>query len=80
VQRRAVARRVSGRHAPVGLLFEGHTLVRIVSERPSAYRVAASADAAVDETALEPELLDRGARRSVPTDIREYRVERFGRR
>ena len=66
----------------VGLLFEGRRLVRIVSERPGAhaYRVVAGADAAVDETALEPEPLDRGARRGAPTDIREYRAERYGRR
>jgi peptidase E len=69
----------------VGLLFEDRRLVRIVSARPDgqAYRVAASADAQVDERTLAPELLDRGAigaRRSVPTDIREYRAERYGRR
>jgi dipeptidase E len=66
----------------VGLLFDDRTLVRIVSAKPGAraYRVAAGADAAVDETALEPELLDRGARHGVPTDIREYRAERYGRR
>ena len=69
----------------VGLLFEERTLVRIVSERPQAraYRVAAGADAQVDERVLEPELLDHaalGERRSVPTDIREYRAERYGRR
>jgi peptidase E len=69
----------------VGLLFEDRTLVRIVSARPDAraYRVAAGADAAVDETVLAPDLLDStalGARRSVPTDIREYRAERYGRR
>jgi peptidase E len=66
----------------VGLLFEDRTLVRIVSARSEAraYRVAAGADAAVDETVLEPELLHRGARHSVPTDIREYRAERYGRR
>jgi dipeptidase E len=69
----------------VGLLFEDRALVRIVSARPDAraYRVAACADAQVGERALEPELLDGaaiGARRSVPTDIREYRAERYGRR
>jgi hypothetical protein len=69
----------------VGLLFEDRALVRIVSARPDgrAYRVAAGADAQVDERVLEPELLDGaalGARRSVPTDIREYRAERYGRR
>lgn len=66
----------------VGLLFDDRRLVRIVSARPGAraYRVVAGADAAVDETALEPELLDRGAQRGVPTDIREYRAERYGRR
>jgi dipeptidase E len=66
----------------VGLLFEDRRLVRIVSERPGAraYRVVAGADAAVDETALDPEPLDRGALRGVPTDIREYRAERYGRR
>jgi peptidase E len=69
----------------VGLLFENRTLVRIVSSRPDthAYRVQAGADAQVDETMIEPELLDGGAmdrQRSVPTDIREYRAERYGRR
>jgi peptidase E len=69
----------------VGLLFEDRAVVRIVSSRPEAraYRVQAGADAQVDETVIEPELLDRGAmdrRRSVPTDIREYRAERYGRR
>jgi dipeptidase E len=68
----------------VGLLFEDRRLVRIVSARAEgcAYRVAAGADAQVDERALEPELLDSAVfgRRSVPTDIREYRAERYGRR
>jgi hypothetical protein len=67
----------------VGLLFEDRTLVRIVSSRPAAraYRVEPGADAQVDETVLEPELLDStplGELRSVPTDIREYRAERYG--
>jgi peptidase E len=67
----------------VGLLFEDRALVRIVSSRPAgrAYRVQAGADAQVDETALAPELLDSatlGGLRSVPTDIREYRAERYG--
>jgi peptidase E len=69
----------------VGLLFEDHALVRIVSSRPDAraYRVEPLADAQVDERLLEPELLDGtalGALRSVPTDIREFRAERYGRR
>jgi peptidase E len=69
----------------VGLLFEERRLVRIVSARPEgrAYRVAAGADHQVDERVLEPELLDSaalGGRRNVPTDIREYRAERYGRR
>jgi dipeptidase E len=69
----------------VGLLFEERRLVRIVSALPEgrAYRVAAGADAQVDERVLQPELLDGGTlggRRSVPTDIREYRAERYGRR
>ena len=69
----------------VGQLFEDRTLVRIVSSRPAAraYRVEPRADAQVDETVLEPELLDSatlGALRSVPTDIREYRAERYGAR
>jgi peptidase E len=69
----------------VGLLFEERRLVRIVSARREgrAYRVAAGADAQVDERVLEPELLDGtalGELRSVPTDIREYRAERYGRR
>ncbi len=69
----------------VGLLFEDRALVRIVSSRPEthAYRVEPRADAQVDETVLEPELLDTaalGALRSVPTDIREYRAERYGAR
>jgi dipeptidase E len=69
----------------VGLLFEERRLVRIVSARPEgrAYRVAAGTDHQVDERVLEPELLDEGAlgaRRNVPTDIREYRAERYGRR
>jgi peptidase E len=68
----------------VGLLFEDRTLVRIVSARPDgrAYRVAAGADAQVDERVLEPVRLDGatlGELRSVPTDIREYRAERYGR-
>jgi peptidase E len=67
----------------VGLLFDDRALVRIVSSRPAAraYRVQAGADAQVDETVLEPELLDSaplGDLRSVPTDIREYRAERYG--
>jgi peptidase E len=66
----------------VGLLFDDRRLVRIVSARAGAraYRVVAGTDAAVDETVLEPELLGRGAQRGVPTDIREYRAERYGRR
>jgi peptidase E len=69
----------------VGLLFSDRELVRVVSSRPQthAYRVEARADAQVDERALEPELLDAtpgGRRRNVPTDIREYRAERYGRR
>jgi dipeptidase E len=69
----------------VGLLFKDRSLVRIVSARPEgrAYRVAGGADHQVDERALEPELLGGGplgGLRSVPTDIREYRAERYGRR
>jgi peptidase E len=69
----------------VGLLFENRAVVRIVSSRPQAraYRVQARADASVDEHVIEPELLQRGAlgeRRSVPTDIREFRAQRYGRR
>jgi dipeptidase E len=70
----------------VGLLFEDRSLVRIVSSRPRAraYRVEPRADARVDETVIEPELLDGttlGALRSVPADIREYRDARLrGRR
>ncbi len=69
----------------VGLLFHDRALVRIVSARPGAhaYRVAAGADAAVDETAVEPELLNPatlGTRRDMPADIREYRAARHGRR
>ena len=69
----------------VGLLFEDRELVRIVSSRPPAraYRVEPRADAQVDETVIEPELLDSaalGERRSVPTDIREFRAQRYGRR
>jgi len=68
----------------VGLLFEDRTVTRIVSSRPAAraYRVEPRADAQVDETVIEPELLDSArlgdARRSTPTDIREYRAERYG--
>jgi peptidase E len=66
-----------------GLLFEDRALVRIVSSRPAAraYRVEARADAAVDETALEPELLDGAVgcpRSSAPADIREFRAARYG--
>jgi dipeptidase E len=70
----------------VGLLFEDRALVRIVSSRPAAkaYRVEALADAQATERVLEPEVLDGAAlgdaRRSTPTDIREYRAERYGRR
>jgi peptidase E len=69
----------------VGLLFEDRALVRIVSSRPAAraYRVEPRADASVDEHVIEPELLDRstlGASRTVPTDIREFRAQRYGRR
>jgi peptidase E len=69
----------------VGLLFEDRALVRIVGSRPQAraYRVEPGADAHVDETVIEPELLDRstlGELRSVPTDIREFRAQRYGRR
>jgi dipeptidase E len=69
----------------VGLLFEDRALVRIVSSRPAAraYRVEPRADASVDEIVIEPELLDSaapGAPRSVPTDIREFRAQRYGRR
>jgi peptidase E len=68
-----------------GLLFEDRALVRIVSSRPQAraYRVEPRADAQVDERVLDPELLDGarlGALRSVPTDIREFRAERYGTR
>ncbi|HUR86875.1 MAG TPA: peptidase E [Solirubrobacteraceae bacterium] len=68
----------------VGLLFSDRTLTRIVSARPEAraYRVAAGADAAVDETVIEPELLNPatlGTGRDVPADIREYRAARYGR-
>jgi hypothetical protein len=68
----------------VGLLFEDRRLVRIVSARPEgrAYRVAAGSDHQVDERVLAPEVLDSATlgRRNVPTDIREYRAERYGRR
>jgi dipeptidase E len=69
----------------VGLLFEDRELVRIVSSRPQAraYRVEPRADALIDETVIEPELLDSaalGERRSVPTDIREFRAQRYGQR
>lgn len=66
-----------------GLLFCDRTLVRTVGSRPEAraYRVTPGADAAVDETVLEPELLNPatlGTRREVPADIREFRAARHG--